>query len=137
MMPETRSIIEAVAAETGVAVRRILSSSRVDCVVQARREVIRRLDATGRYSSTQIGIIVRRDHTTVLFALGRLEKKPSRPKWRKPFIGHVKCNGCRFCSVTWPPKPVAKAPKQVARVRRYLVPYAGADADYVLKRRAP
>lgn len=64
-------ILTEIAQRTGVPVELILSRSREQRVVAARRRVIWELHERG-WSSVAIGRAIGRDHVTVLFALGRI-----------------------------------------------------------------
>jgi hypothetical protein len=119
--PQALTIIKEIAALRGVDPRDITRPCRRKKVFRARIEVAKLLDARG-YSTTRIGHILRHDHTTIVFYLGRGKKQPSVPVWRKPKI--------RTLRVIVPPKP---AP-QVRQL--YLKPYAGADMrEYCWQRR--
>lgn len=74
----TRQLIQEVAAKHGVAVEAVLGPSRAKEVVRARYEAIRRLRRERKLTSAQIGRIIGRDPTTVLYALGAL-----RRGWRR------------------------------------------------------
>ena len=76
---ETVKIIQTVALQHLIPVQKIMSRSRVRSVVSARNCAIRKIHLLKPWlSSTQIGEIFGRDHATILYVLGRLEKKPSR-----------------------------------------------------------
>lgn len=51
----------------------VLGESRSRCDVYARREVMRRLHSDG-FSYSQIGRLLDRDHSTVMFNLGKIAK---------------------------------------------------------------
>jgi len=76
---ETIKIIQAVALAHRIPVREIMSRSRVRSILSARNCAIRKIHLLKPWlSSTQIGEIFGRDHVTILYVLGHLEKKPSR-----------------------------------------------------------
>ena len=110
MTPQARAIIREVAALRGVDPYKIIGHCRRDKMVRARIEVARLLDACG-YSTPRIGAILNKDHSTIVFYLGRGKKKPTKPRWRAPKVRHV-------CFLKSKPPP--------AKRRFYLVPYAGA-----------
>lgn len=133
--PYARSVIKRVAGMHKVDPALLTSRCRVQKVFRARVVVAKLLDRRG-YSSPQIGAALNCDHTTIIFYLGRGKKKPSaprpprppkqkaRPRWRRPYIAHLKCKGCRLC--------VTKSIR-----RGFLIPYAGADwTEYQWKPRA-
>lgn len=127
MRPFVRDTIKTVAAEHGVSPELIAEQCRRRPVVLARREVMRRLHACGRYSAAQIGRFLNHDHTTVLYAIGCLQKKPSKPPWSAPVIRHLHCQGCRLCFFPTPrPAPEVEEPIR-PKEKRYLIPYVGAD----------
>lgn len=66
-----RSILEDVSLQTGIAYYDIMSRSRRAEFVRARRKIYVRLRAVGA-SYSEIGRLMRRDHTTVMHALGAL-----------------------------------------------------------------
>jgi chromosomal replication initiation ATPase DnaA len=70
-------LLRQVAAEYGVSVETLKSDRRTRPLPEIRAEFCKRADALGKYSTTQIGKTINRDHTTVLFALGKLAQKPS------------------------------------------------------------
>jgi len=71
-----RQIVARVAYEHGVSVTDILSPTRVEAVVRARHTAIRRVhEALPAWSCTKLGKFFGRDHTTILFALGRRRKR--------------------------------------------------------------
>jgi hypothetical protein len=133
MTPYARQVLREVAAQNGLHPLQIVGSVCTMRFVRARVEVARRLAAERGYSTPQIGRILNKDHTTIVFYLGRGKRRPSErvmtPCWRKPRIAHLNCKRCRLCFIgSWhdskkPPKP-----------RRYsLAPYAGADREYIWK----
>ena len=71
-----RQLIAAVASEAGVGVRDIYSRSRRSHVCQTRREAMRAVAARfPKLSMPQIGRLFGREHTTVLYSLGRLSRR--------------------------------------------------------------
>lgn len=133
MTPQARAIIVEVARSFRVEPAKISSVGRKQALVLARVEVARRLDARG-YSTSKIGTILQRDHTTIVYYLGRGKRaqKPPPVKWRKPRIAHLKCRHCRRCYFPGP-KPETPEPTKC-----YLVPYAGAFMpEYDWRERLP
>ena len=130
MTPYARTVIKQVAASRGIDPRDIIRPNRTKKVFRARIEVAKLLDARG-YSTPRIGAILKHDHTTIVFYLGRGKKRPgpekppkikaakipARPRWHKPRIQHLKCKGCFRC----------KTVGERMHHRGYLKPYAGAD----------
>lgn len=114
MTPQARDIVREVAAQYGVDEARILGKCRKEKVFRARIEIAKRLDARG-YSTPRIGAILNKDHTTILFYLGRISGQkptpPKKPKWRKPHVRHL-----YFVR----PRPLPEKRKF------YLIPYVGA-----------
>jgi hypothetical protein len=110
MTPWARQVIFEVAELRGVDPKKIVGQCRHKKVFRARMEVARRLSARG-YSTSRIGAILDKNHTTIVFYLGRGKKQPSKPLWRTPKIRHL-------CFVK--PRPVP------AKRKFYLAPYAGA-----------
>jgi hypothetical protein len=115
-------MIDIAARRCGVEPADILSYRRAKFLVRERIAITRQLDARG-YSSTRIGAILHRDHSTVLFYLGRGAKSPrtDRPgqPWRTPKIKHIR----------WLVPPMNTVPVSYAKPfqpRPYLIPYAGA-----------
>jgi len=113
MTPQARAIIDEIAALHGIDPRKIVNPCRANKVFRARIEVAKRLDQRG-YSSQRIGSILNHDHTTIIFYLGRGQKKPSPLIWRKPVVKTLRTPA--------PPKPPRLRPRKF-----YLKPYAGAD----------
>lgn len=111
MTPQAREIIRNIAMLHGVDAALILSACRKQKVFRARMAVAKQLYARG-YSTSRIGAILNKDHTAIVFYLGRAKKKPSPLRWRKPRI--------RTLLVV-----KKKPPKE--QQHRYLKPYAGAD----------
>lgn len=73
------AILEQVATHFGVTAEEIRSPRRHRPLPAARAEFCRRAWALNQHSSTQIGGFINRDHTSVLFLIGRLQRKrPSR-----------------------------------------------------------
>jgi hypothetical protein len=134
MTPKQREIVEEVSRLSGISIERILSPERTQYVVAARNQVMQRLYALNRYSLSQIGRVVNRNHTTVVRAVGQVtNRKLSRRGWHRPEIGHLHCPGCHRCRIE--ADPVEPAPPPPPLRPKFLVPYAGADADYMPKRR--
>ncbi len=122
MPPQARAIIAEVARERGVTPEAITRAGRKQKLFRARIEAAKRL-AERKYTSPQIGRMLGCDHTMILYYLGRLKKKPSPEKWRKPKI-----------KTLW----VAPPPPKPKRRVYYLIPYAGVDKfDYKPVRRQP
>lgn len=75
----SRAILAECAAKHGITVNDLLHDrkrSRRALLVAARRECARRLRLERNLSTPQIGALLRRDHTSVLYLLGRLKSKP-------------------------------------------------------------
>lgn len=64
-----------VALQHGFTADEVLSPSRTAKLVQARQDCIVMFRERG-YSTTEIGRIMRRDHTTIVHALQRIQKLP-------------------------------------------------------------
>ncbi len=77
--PRVRTILEAVAAETGVPAEAIVSRSRKPAIYAARREAIGRLRAETQWPPGRIGMIFGLDRTTVMHALGLLRRRRAAP----------------------------------------------------------
>ena len=76
---EVRQLVTAVAARHGVGPRDIYEPCRMKHVVAARYDCIRAV--ASRYptiTSPRLARIFRRDHTSILYALGRLRSKKPR-----------------------------------------------------------
>lgn len=112
MTPGARSIVDEVAAHYGLDPGLLISPCRVERVFRARIEVAKRLRAIG-YSMPRIGKVLNKDHTSIVYYLGRGKKKPKPPKWRAPRVRHLSFN-----------KQMRKPPR--TQRRYYLRPYAGA-----------
>lgn len=110
MTAQSRAIIREVAQRRHLDPVMIVSKRKHLKLMWARIEITKRLNAC-RYSTNQIGRILNRHHTAISYYLGHLKGKTptheSKQRWRKPQI-------VEFDSI----KP---------KVRRYLIPYAGAD----------
>jgi chromosomal replication initiation ATPase DnaA len=65
MTPRVRRYAKEIGAQHGVPASEILGRSRFRQIVRARADVMRRLRADG-FSLLQIGMWMKRDHTTVL-----------------------------------------------------------------------
>lgn len=126
-----RQIINEVAETYGVSPEMIVSERRSLNLVAARKDIAEMLDARG-YTSPQIGRALNRDHTTVIYYLGRAKRKA-----RPALIGPITKAVARGRG--WRPPPKKETPPPASRRNLYLVPYAGADlTDYKWKeRRAP
>jgi chromosomal replication initiation ATPase DnaA len=68
-------ILAEVADEFGVTITALLSARRERPLPAIRAEFCWRAYETERYSTTQIGRAINRDHTTVLFAIGKLARQ--------------------------------------------------------------
>jgi chromosomal replication initiation ATPase DnaA len=78
-MPLAHEIIYNVARNHGLGVRDILGGGRTKEVVKARHSAIKAVKAAKPHlSSTVIGRIFGRDHTSILWALGTLAKCEQR-----------------------------------------------------------
>jgi hypothetical protein len=121
MTPQAREIIREVGALRGLNPLAIIGKSRNKRLMFARVEIAKRLVARG-YTTTRIGAVLNRDHTTIVFYLERGCKRPSKPKWHPPRISHLR-------SMKRKPLPENR--------KHYLTPYAGAYMpDYEWKVRA-
>ena len=82
LTPQAREIIKVVALERGVSMDLIRGNCRWREVVLARAEVARQLTKRG-YSGTRIGAMLNKDHSTILYYLGRrkrqLKLRPTDP----------------------------------------------------------
>lgn len=128
MLPQkeqVREIIETVAARAGVPVSLVLGKTRHLAAVYLRIEIAKQLSALG-FSTPQIGKWLNKDHTSVLYYLGRGQKKVNPPRWRAPRIRHLNCQCHPWSRPDVPRRKPLKA---------YLIPYAGADRHYVWKER--
>lgn len=69
----------------GVSYQEICSKSRTDRLAQARKLIMRAThEAFPHLSSNQLGKLINKDHTTILFHLGRLGcKSQSAKDWRE------------------------------------------------------
>lgn len=78
-----RDLLKDIARNHGVTIEALRGPRRDRPYPQIRGEFIRRARDMGRYSTTQIGLAINRDHTTVLHWLGtrkRLPHGPERPR---------------------------------------------------------
>jgi chromosomal replication initiation ATPase DnaA len=76
---QAMKIIKDVAEVHGVTVRDIFEKSREKKKVLARHEAIRRVAAAWpKSSTTHLGAFFNRDHTTILYALGRTTRNVIR-----------------------------------------------------------
>jgi hypothetical protein len=71
----TRNLIREVAEQYGVPSHLLYAPTKVSTVVKARWAAIRRLREEHHMSSTQIGNVFCIDHTSVLYALGRVKHR--------------------------------------------------------------
>jgi len=78
MDPLLADLLEEVSDEFGTTPIALLSPRREQPLPAARVEFCRRAYALQCFSLPQIGRAINRDHTTVLFCLGRLKQKPSK-----------------------------------------------------------
>jgi hypothetical protein len=124
MTPQARQIIREVAAEHRVDPMKIIGKCRSVPVVHARVEVSKRLEARG-YSTNRIGEVLGKDHTTILFYLGRGKKKPTPEKHGPPKWSTARNRGWPKFPKLPPDEPPPPPPPE--RRKLYLVPYAGAD----------
>jgi len=69
-----RDIIDHVARKHGVSVREIMDRSRLPSIVAARQEAMRLVHSTG-LKLGQVGLIFKRDHSTVLSNIRRAEAR--------------------------------------------------------------
>ena len=69
-----KALMLKVAAKHKTSIAHLKGPQRTKLVADARKEFYRLAWGCGRYSSTQIAAAVNRDHTTVLYAVGRLAK---------------------------------------------------------------
>ena len=72
---ERMAIIKGVAKRHGITVKQIMGRSTYTEIVEARHHAMRIIHAVYGDSSTRIGRLFNRDHTTVLAALGRIAKR--------------------------------------------------------------
>ncbi len=79
MTPADRynAIIKRVAAERYISVEAIRGKSRDRYVYQARQDIAKELYDLG-LSTTQIGKYLNRDHTTILYMMGRLNRNKKK-----------------------------------------------------------
>jgi chromosomal replication initiation ATPase DnaA len=71
------ALVEDAAREAGCTVAQMLGRQQAAFIAHARQRAMRRAWEEG-YSAPEIGAAFRRDHTTVLYAAGRLTgKRPS------------------------------------------------------------
>lgn len=132
MTPVARQIIDEVAAYYSVPADSITAPCRKKRVVLARIEVAKRLHGKGgpHYSAANIGRMLGHDHTTILFYLGKMDRRPRVAlRWRKPVIRFLS----RIRSLADPDAPKVDPnapPPKPTKTARYLKPYAGADCNY-------
>lgn len=126
MTPLARDIINEVAQEFRLEPARILGRTRISQYMHARIAIARRLFDNG-YTMGRIAKVLNRDRTTVLFYLGRTAKNQPRPlKWKIQAPRVERPRRCKDLKVKRPSIPKPKL---------YLVPYAGAGAEYVWTKR--
>ncbi len=74
----TKKIIGAVCCDNNSSTSEIMSGSRFGSIVKARHLSIRAVASAKPWlSSSQLGIIFGMNHSSILFALGRLKRKPA------------------------------------------------------------
>ena len=78
-MDEARRI----AREHGVLARDLLGASRLPKAVEARDALIVFLKKRFRYSTTEVGRLLKMDHTTVLESNRRTEARKEGKDWKK------------------------------------------------------
>lgn len=69
-----RDILKQVSRETGVSVDAILGSSKV-AAISAARQMVMAISAREGMSTTRIGKLLQRDHTTVMHGIAAHEKR--------------------------------------------------------------
>jgi hypothetical protein len=105
MMPATRQLLRDVASRYSVEPAEIIARCKPRRLLAARMEIAQELARRG-YSGPRIGAIMKRDHTTVSYWLGRLSRQ--QPKPRPP-----------------PPPPASSKPLPALKQRRQIIRYAG------------
>lgn len=73
-------LLETVAREHGVTVEELRSPRKHRPLPAIRAEFCRRAWALNEHSAPQIAFVLNRDHTTVMYAVGLLVKKPKWPR---------------------------------------------------------
>lgn len=73
--PEILSVVERVAAQHGIEWRKLFGKRRTKRIAAARQQVYSELHATGKFSTTRIGNIFGRDHSTVVYGIKTHRKK--------------------------------------------------------------
>lgn len=73
--PSMRNILENIAAETGVTIAQLKSTTRRAPIAHARQLAFYNMYHTGKYSLSQIGGFMKRDHTTVLYGIRAEENR--------------------------------------------------------------
>jgi hypothetical protein len=124
------AVIAEVATEFGVTVDEILSRGRATSIAAVRHVAIRRVAAAlPDLSCPRLGLIFGRDHTTIIYALGRLGR-PSRPSIdrrsaprRRAPVSIVALDG-RF-------EAGPRAALVEALVEAYPLPVSAADVDVI------
>lgn len=125
MSPVTYEIVSDVSARYGLSIELIVGRCRAHSLLLARIEIAKRLRERG-YKKAQIGRVLNRDPSTVVFYIGSGKRKPAKRRWRAPRVRHL------HWTRSEPPPAAVKAMRQ-----RFLIPYAGADmTEYVWRRRA-
>ncbi len=88
-------VIDAVCHAYGISRGELVGCKRVRKYIPPRREAAYRLRGIG-LSTTDIGRVLKRDHTTILYMLGMLKRKPSGFKVKPQavsFLGPVDARG--------------------------------------------
>lgn len=75
-------IVDTVCRSHGITLGQLTGCRRVKNFVEPRKEAAKRLRAVG-LSTTQIAKILNRDHTTVMYLLGMLKRKPKETMARE------------------------------------------------------
>jgi chromosomal replication initiator protein len=73
MPDKVRELAERIAAKHGITVEALLGRGRTKTVAEARHELMALLRGTFAFSFPEIGRIVGRDHSTVMYALRKRE----------------------------------------------------------------
>lgn len=95
---EITTVLEMVETETGITAEQMYKARRYGEVVLARIAVAKRLRALG-YSLTQIGTVLNKDHTSVIYYL----KQPVPKRYKLPYAGSD------FREYRWKVRPYAGA----------------------------
>ena len=96
MPARVRTIIEAVAIETGIPVSDILGRRKVHAIIDARFKAIRRVRSETGWSSTRIGLVFDRDHTSIISALNGVGEYRPEPWARLAEAKSLRANGMTF-----------------------------------------